>query len=773
MKTSVTTRFAGRGPAEIFAASLVAFACLAGLVCLGLLNYLLFHSLVELGAVAVAWSVFLLTWNTRRLHVPSGFLVLGLAYACVGSLDLLHTLAYEGMGIFVDSGSNLATQLWLSARYIESAALLIFPFVFGRRIPPWAVTIFLTGISTLLLGAIFFWGIFPVCFDPETGLTAFKKASEYAVMGVLALAGTFIRRRRFSIGTRIAPLLLAATGMTILSEFSFTLYAHPYGLANMAGHLCKVISFFFIYRALIVQSLQEPLETLARDLRRESERYTRIVQTAIDGFWLLDVQGRICETNTAAAGMLGYSQEELNRLSIRDIDVQESPEETSRHLARIAAQGYDRFETLHRRKDGEILQVEASCRYLEQEGEWFIVFFRDVSARKQAEARLRLQARLLDQVSDAVIATDLALRITAWNAAAERIYGWTEAEALGEPIDELLGTRWLDVSLSRARAELEAKGAWKGDVQQRHKEGHRLMIEASVSWTYDVYGSRSGGVCVNRDVTRRKQTEEALRHSEHRYRSFIEHATEGIYMLALGDPIAVNLTVEEQVEALYDRAYLAECNDAFARMYGLDSGSQLLGKRLEDFHGGRDHPVNRAEARKFIESGYQIANEETLEADLNGEERWFANTTVGIVEKGCLQSMWGTQTDITERKQASIALAASESRHRSIVAALPDLLFRVDQDLQITEVQTKVPEMLLAPVDQLIGKSLREILPQPAADLNCRKALAALQNGEMQVFEYALDMQYGQRECETRMLACGQNEVQALVRDITERKDLE
>ncbi len=93
---------------------------LSGAFLLSRYNYLLFHSLVELGAVAVAWSVFLLMWNAQRLNTLPGFVIVGIAYAFVGGLDLLHTLAYKGMGVFSYDGADKATQLWIAARYLEA-----------------------------------------------------------------------------------------------------------------------------------------------------------------------------------------------------------------------------------------------------------------------------------------------------------------------------------------------------------------------------------------------------------------------------------------------------------------------------------------------------------------------------------------------------------------------------------------------------------------------------------------------------------------------------
>ena len=754
---------------------LVLAGCFAivGLFIIGRHNYLLFHALVELGAVAVAWSVFFLVWNARRLKTPPAFVMLGIGYMIVGALDLLHTLAYEGMGVFPGAGTDLATQLWIAARFIETAALLLFLLCFNAggfcRWGGHALTV----AAVIMLGGLFAWDFFPECFNTETGLSPFKIASEYVVMGVLAGSVFLTYRKRKLIGRTVALFLSGAMLVTIVSEFCFTLYASPFGTANMIGHLFKVVSFMLIYRALIVESLERPMETLAHGLRKETERYARIIETAVDGFWIVDMQGQICDANAAAERMTGLPRNTLLSMRINDIEANESVEETGRHMKMVVKKGHDLFETRHRHKDGSVLDVEVSCSFLPYDNGQFIVFVRDISERKIAETRLKFHAALSEQVSDAIIATDLDLNITSWNSAAERIYGWPAHEALGKHVDKLLKTVWLDQQLEEAQQTINETGTWEGEVRQKSRDGRKLIVEASVSWFYDTNGARIGGVTVNRDITDRKNAEDLLRASEERYRSFVQHTSEGVYLLMLDDPIDVSLPIETQVDALYDRAYVAECNDAFAKMYGLKSGSELLNKPLIEFHGGKDHPVNRAEVRNFVESGYNVVDEETEETGADGGTRWFSNATVGIVENGMLIRMWGTQTDITDRKKAARMVQESEARYRGIVSVLPDLLFSIDAELRFTDVQTSVPEMLLAPADEIVGKTAWDILPPDIARLTDEKVRATLKGGKMQVYHYALDIRGITKECETRMVPCGNGDVLSIVRDVTEAREID
>ena len=89
---------------------------LFGLYITSLYSYLLFHSLSEIFSIAVACGIFMVAWNSRRFLDNNYLLFLGVAYLFIGGIDLIHTLAYKGMGIFQGYDANLPTQLWISSR---------------------------------------------------------------------------------------------------------------------------------------------------------------------------------------------------------------------------------------------------------------------------------------------------------------------------------------------------------------------------------------------------------------------------------------------------------------------------------------------------------------------------------------------------------------------------------------------------------------------------------------------------------------------------------
>lgn len=250
---------------------LIALSVLFGLYLSSLYNYLLFHSLAEIFSIVVSSSIFILVWNSRRF-LEDGFLpFIGTAYLFVGGLDLLHTLAYSGMGVFDGYGTNLPTQLWIAARYVESLSLLAGLFLVSRKLKLQFIFLGYCVLSSLLVLSIFYWKIFPDCFLEGVGLTLFKKYSEHIICLILLASAAMLFKKRPQFDASVFRLLLASIIITIISELAFTLYIHAYALPNLIGHYLKIISFYLIYRAIVVTGLQQPYALLFRSLKNNQE----------------------------------------------------------------------------------------------------------------------------------------------------------------------------------------------------------------------------------------------------------------------------------------------------------------------------------------------------------------------------------------------------------------------------------------------------------------------------------------------------------------------
>jgi signal transduction histidine kinase len=183
----------------------------------------------------------------------------------------------------------------------------------------------------------------------------------------------------------------------------------------------------------------------------------------------------------------------------------------------------------------------------------------------------------------------------------------------------------------------------------------RLPTSQEISHLCSLQGIVSDGLLwgvwgVSRDITEIVRLQRALQESEQRYRHFVQYANEGIWRFDVREPIDTHLPIEEQIRLIFERAYLAECNLAFAHMYAVESQESLIGTPLPQLLVPSD-PQNRAMLKTFIENQYRIEGFVSHERAADGSERYFLNSFFGVVEDGKLVRAWGVQTDITEMRR--------------------------------------------------------------------------------------------------------------------------
>src|SRR6185436_10087855 len=128
--------------------------------------------------------------------------------------------------------------------------------------------------------------------------------------------------------------------------------------------------------------------------------------------------------------------------------------------------------------------------------------------------------------------------------------------------------------------------------------------------------------------------------SDERYRAFVANSSEAIWRFELEEPVSTRLTPDEQVDLCYRYGYLAECNEAMARMYGFSSPEEIIGLRLGDML-VRENPENLAYLCAFIESGYRLVGAESREVDRDGNAKHFLNNLIGVIENDHIIRAWG------------------------------------------------------------------------------------------------------------------------------------
>ncbi|MBI5835335.1 MAG: PAS domain S-box protein, partial [Armatimonadetes bacterium] len=388
-----------------------------------------------------------------------------------------------------------------------------------------------------------------------------------------------------------------------------------------------------------------------------------IIQSAMDGFWLVDAEGRILEANEAYARMSGYSQAELATLSVGDLDAIDSPEAVRARTARLLVVGEDRFESRHRRRDGSTFDVEVAIQYRDIDGGRFVVFIRDISERKAAEEAQRALLRRFDELAEhsrtVVWEVDAEGRYTYLSRACETVWGYAIDEVVGKLcFYDLYPEARRDAYRAAAFDVISAHGAFC-DFENPIVTGQGQVIWVSTNGVpmLGADGELLGYRGTDVDITERHTSAAALRANEELLRGILDNLQDAYVQADATGTITM-------------------VSPSAARLYGYGSADEMVGLPAAALYA--DHDARQAMLGDLFRHGHLV--------DVVGEARrkdgsraWVSlNIQLFRDDQGRVVSMEGMVREITERIEAEEALRASEARHRALFDESPVAVWEED-----------------------------------------------------------------------------------------------
>jgi PAS domain S-box-containing protein len=698
-----------------------------GLYLASLYSYNLFHSLAEIFSIVVACGIFMVAWNSRRFLDNHYFLFIGIAYLFVGGLDLIHTLTYTGMGVFHGYETNLPTQLWIAARYMESLSLFLAPFFFGRKLKVNFVFLAYALATFLLLLSIFYWNIFPVCFIEGVGLTPFKKISEYIISLILLASIALLLMNRREFDREVLQWVVWSIMVSIASELAFTFYIDPYGFSNLIGHFLKILSFYFIYKAIIETGLTKPYDLLFRNLK-QSEMLLREEKNKIQNYLdiagvilvVIDANQTVSLINKKGCQILGYDEEEILGKKWFDTFIPEK----NRDGVRVS------FEKLMKEEIETVEYFENPI--LTRSGEervigWHHVVLRDekgnipstlssgedITERKRAEEELRrsrdeLELRVQErtaELSKAYKELEEQSRILEGFFTStitplvflDRDFNFVRvneayAKACQREVSEFPGHNHFEFYPSNARQIFEQvvkeKEPYHAIARPFTFPDHPERGVTYWDWTLtpllDDAGEVESLVLSLEDVTKRKRAEEAVKTERQRFNDVLE-------MLPA---YLVLLTPDYRVP--------------FANRFFRERFGESHGKRCFEYLFRRSEPCEICETYTVLKT---MAPHEWEWTGPDGRiydvfDFPFTDTdgSTFILEMGI---------DITERKRAEHALREASLYNRSLIEASLDPLVTISGDGKVMDVNRATELTTGVPRDQLIGSDFSDYFTEP------------------------------------------------------------
>lgn len=515
-------------------------------------SYSLFHALVELFTVVIAFGIFAIAWSSRRYINNNFLLIIGISYFFVGSLDLIHTLSYKGLELFEGFDSNLPTQIWIIARYLEAASFVAAFWLMKKETKQNMIEdaikkgnrifIFYLALFILAIVSVFYLHNFPTVYVEGSGLTEFKKISEYIISALFLLSVFLLFKKKKALDKEMVNLLSVSLIVKIMAEISFTEYVGVFDFANMLGHLLKFISFLLLYKAILEAGLMKPYQFLFADLKKSEERYRSLVELSPDPI-VVHSGGIIMFANSPAKILFSADEEaEIVGAHLADFFHPDYRQQIRTRIKKVTSGELKRTPTTEMevlRPDGKTVPVEIRGIKITFMGRSAVEsIIRDVSERKKAEEKIRSLAKFPEENPNPVIRVQGDGQVQYFNQPAREMLsslGWNDKAPMPQPL------------LAAVKDVLEH--GVKNEIELENSDRRQFAVVLSPSPTenwVNLYG---------RDITERKKAEKELAKTQAQLRKKIEEqlAESYTYLGLVNRKISMLLEMEKHSRSKKDK----------------------------------------------------------------------------------------------------------------------------------------------------------------------------------------------------------------------------
>jgi len=492
-------------------------------------------------------------------------------------------------------------------------------------------------------------------------------------------------------------------------------------------------------------------------------RYRRLFETAKDGILILDGDtGEIVDVNPFLVEMLGYSHAEFLGKQLWEIGLFKDIVASKNSFLKLQEERYIRYENLPLgTKDGHMVWVEFVSNAYDVNGKQVIQCnIRNITDRKQAEEALKKSENdyryLFEHANDVIIVLEPEQEIILEaNAMACKTYGFSHNELVGMSLKKLTK----DVARGESHIKDFLDRRPQNNFESVHLDKNGREIHFLINCSLIEYMGKKAILSINRDITERKQAEEALHASETRYRLLVEASPDAVTQTDMTGKILM-------------------CNMQTAILHGYEHPDELIGQSALELFSPDELERVSANMQKTLEDGI-IRNVEYRLVKKDGSQ-FPAELSAAVVRDaaGKPVTLMALTHDITKRKQAEEQLLVSQATYEGILNSITEAVYIQDENGVFLDVNLPSEKMYGYARSDFVGRTPEFISAPGKNDLAAiAESVRKAYEGKPQQFEF-----WGLRKdgsvfpkdvSLTAGTYFGKKVVIAVARDITERKQVE
>lgn len=665
-------------------------------------DYQLFLVAAQAFSVFVAFSIFVIAWNSRRFMENKYLLFIGMAYLFIGGLEFTYIFIHQRNILLGLKDADASSQLLVLAHYLQGLSFLIAPFLYKRRISPYAILAVHLAVFVFVVLLILYWDIFSIFIASSGKILFLNRINSFIVFLIFVAAMYFLKKKQEIFDAKVYKLIDASLFIAASGEIAFIFSRAADTHQDLVSVFLKTISFYLVYKAIVETGFSKPYHLLFRDLKQSQERYGYLIENSPEAI-VVYTEGTFVYANPAGLTLFGVKKmKDLMGKKAMDFVHPEYWSLARDYVRDFRHEGKSKFmkEFLIVRADGTERCVEAIASDIIYEGKRSTqAVIRDITEQKLNEkavqdARIYAES-IVNTIRDPLVVLDEELRIVSANWSFYYFCHFEREKAENGLFYEVYNRYWDIPNLKEDLKKVIKNNIpiYNLEISYNFPGIGRKVVLLSILRIYQTDKKSRRFLLSIKDITENKRAEEKLRQSEEKYRNIFDNASDAIATVDLED----NIT---------------SWNKSAETMFGWRA-DEIVGKKFGALIVPQEFYTERGRILKDAFSGKNRAGIETVRMRKNRTKIQVSLTSSPIFdEKREIVGVSGIFRDITLQKQEQMRLKAHNLELEKLTNDLMKFQLAVEHASDLTVITDKDGIVLYAnrAAIGITGYSMNEII---------------------------------------------------------------